>query len=638
MLILLVIVEEPPDVTDPLFDLLLDLASTPFQPSETETSEAGDSPSESLVPLMKSFACSALLSLVVALGDTGKMLTAVSTLLTSSHLEGEEIETPSILIAMQRSVHAVLLGKTARPDWLTQGFPSSALCDSFPINLQGKNGREEEAIVGEKGTSLAFDGRFLYLLQNNVIFKVGSGYSGTVKGQVVTSRRVAPAKAGVAIGWLGWVKGYLYYQSNNWTKNEVLKLDTESLREVGRVTLGISHWGPSVSASDGDYLIVITATKDDSFTMRTLKPSTSSPQSSNSRASADSSSSSNSSSAYLMPVIHELTLKLAHKCLAVCGGLGGSLFDVSPNGAEANDDQSRGGFKPILIGDEDPAQVCAGKDFAVIRTHSGRVMFTGKNQALGMKHSAGSGSWLDLQISKGPKIFNISVGHEGAHMLLIAEDGSVYFSGLSKRGEDGEHSKGRRQPKASKPKKIAKLEGKQATACACNHGSSAVVTKDGELYMFGKDNAHVEKSTGLVSGLKNVFVAQVALGKAHTLALTDKGHVYAFGFNHKGQCGQDFVQSMPPGAGSLLGQASGGPSKSSDEALSDVQVDISEDVIEPLCAAGNHNWKYDQCMICTSCGECTGYGPGCVASGKSEVRNPGLLGQGKIIIFVFKLF
>lgn len=32
---------------------------------------------------------------------------------------------------------------------------------------------------------------------------------------------------------------------------------------------------------------------------------------------------------------------------------------------------------------------------------------------------------------------------------------------------------------------------------------------------------------------------QIALGKAHAIALSVKGHVYSFGINNKGQCGRD---------------------------------------------------------------------------------------------------
>lgn len=48
-------------------------------------------------------------------------------------------------------------------------------------------------------------------------------------------------------------------------------------------------------------------------------------------------------------------------------------------------------------------------------------------------------------------------------------------------------AKSRRQPKPYKPKKMIKLETKTAVYTACNNGSSSIVTKDGELYMFGKD-------------------------------------------------------------------------------------------------------------------------------------------------------
>ena len=46
---------------------------------------------------------------------------------------------------------------------------------------------------------------------------------------------------------------------------------------------------------------------------------------------------------------------------------------------------------------------------------------------------------------------------------------------------------------------------------------------------------------GLVTELKDVVVTQVALGKAHAVVLTNKGHVYTHGINNKGQCGRDFL-------------------------------------------------------------------------------------------------
>jgi alpha-tubulin suppressor-like RCC1 family protein len=54
--------------------------------------------------------------------------------------------------------------------------------------------------------------------------------------------------------------------------------------------------------------------------------------------------------------------------------------------------------------------------------------------------------------------------------------------------------------------------------------------------------------SGLVADLKDVRVTQISLGKAHAVALTNKGHVYTFGINNKGQCGRDFAAQIKEGA------------------------------------------------------------------------------------------
>jgi len=75
----------------------------------------------------------------------------------------------------------------------------------------------------------------------------------------------------------------------------------------------------------------------------------------------------------------------------------------------------------------------------------------GKSQALGIRPSVSAGGanapvssnsattkWTELPIIKSPKIVQYSVGHEGSHGLLVAEDGSVFFVGTARRGEDGD--------------------------------------------------------------------------------------------------------------------------------------------------------------------------------------------------------
>lgn len=57
-------------------------------------------------------------------------------------------------------------------------------------------------------------------------------------------------------------------------------------------------------------------------------------------------------------------------------------------------------------------------------------------------------------------------------------------------------AKARRQPKAVKPRKMIRLETRLVMYAACNNGSSAVVTKEGQLFIFGKDTTFCDQSSG----------------------------------------------------------------------------------------------------------------------------------------------
>lgn len=171
---------------------------------------------------------------------------------------------------------------------------------------------------------------------------------------------------------------------------------------------------------------------------------------------------------------------------------------------------------------------------------------------------------------------------------------------------------------------MAKIEGQFIVDAACNNGSTALVTKEGSLLMFGKDTLHSDTVTGLVTDLKEVCVVRVSLGKAHAAVLTNKGHLYTFGINNKGQCGRDSatihtvnkemsVVTMETGAGE-------------DELIiaEEENVDPTEEweEIRGMCAPGQHQWRHRVCMVCTICRECTGYSISCLSSIRPD-RNPG---------------
>ncbi|MEQ2246774.1 E3 ubiquitin-protein ligase mycbp2 [Ilyodon furcidens] len=556
---------EPPDVLESLFQLLLE--------TTVRSTGANDPTGQDITAL----SCACLFSLVVAWGDTGKILQAVSAILTNNGSHAcQTIQVPTILNALQRSVQAVLVGKIQIQDWFGNGIKRAALMNKWVL--------KEVSIDEDERCLLQTDGSFLYLLCKDGLYKVGSGYSGTVRGHVYNSTsRIRNRKE--KRSWLGFAQGYLLYRDTSNHSMSAIKINPETLEHEGVVTMPGQHSdGQNIIFTDGEYINQIAACKDDGFVVRIYTMSSD-------------------------PALQqELQLKLARKCLHACGI---SLFDLEKD------------LHIISTGfDEEAALLGAGREFALMKTASGKIYYTGKYQSLGIKQGGPSaGKWVELPITKSPKIIQFSVGHDGSHALLVAEDGSVFFTGSASKGEDGESTKSRRQPKPYKPKKMIKLETKIAVHTACNNGSSSIVTKDGELYMFGKDAIYSD-STCQVTDLKGHFVTQVAMGKAHTCVLTKNGEVWTFGVNNKGQCGRD------TGAMSQAGKAFGVESMATamDEDLEDELEDKEEKSM--MCQPGMHKWKLDQCMVCTVCGDCTGYGASCVSSGRPDRVPGGICGCG----------
>lgn len=74
----------------------------------------------------------------------------------------------------------------------------------------------------------------------------------------------------------------------------------------------------------------------------------------------------------------------------------------------------------------------------------------GKSQNLGIKQSSstpGPSKWMELPISRSPSIVQCSTGHDGHHIVMLSEDGSTYFAGTARKGEDGDQGKRKSSPK-----------------------------------------------------------------------------------------------------------------------------------------------------------------------------------------------
>lgn len=86
---------------------------------------------------------------------------------------------PLVLTSLQRSVQSVLLGKVMRPDWISHGIPNTTKMETFQVRMPTDI---QNTVLTVK--SMVSDGQYLYLFTSRGLFKIGSGYGGTLKGHV----------------------------------------------------------------------------------------------------------------------------------------------------------------------------------------------------------------------------------------------------------------------------------------------------------------------------------------------------------------------------------------------------------------------------------------------------------------------
>ncbi|MPC41566.1 E3 ubiquitin-protein ligase MYCBP2 [Portunus trituberculatus] len=230
-------------------------------------------------------------------------------------------EVPVILTYLQRSVHAVLLGKTSRPDWLLCGVPKAALIDRFTVKIMtdGEESKED--------STMTCDGHYLFVHNAHGLFKIGSGFGGTMKGHVYIHR---PDFYPRQRGWLGFAHGDVFYRPEG-SSGELVVIDREVLKVAEVYQCSAPGWSRGLPFSDGINIGHISPDREDGFVVRTYNPLVKP-----------------------MPLVNELNLSLAIRCIQTLGG------------SEPPASLSTGL-------DEDILTVASGKDFTLVRTVGGKV-------------------------------------------------------------------------------------------------------------------------------------------------------------------------------------------------------------------------------------------------------------------------
>lgn len=135
----------------------------------------------------------------------------------------------------------------------------------------------------------------------------------------------------------------------------------------------------------------------------------------------------------------------------------------------------------------------------------------------------------------------IAVAAGDRHSMALSADGKVYTWGRNNQGQIGDGTIMHRYT----PMLVRALEDVEMVAIAAGNEHSVALSVDGKIYAWGSNTSGQlgdgtrdnDLSIATVQGLEDINVVAIAAGGVHTLALSDDGKVYAWGYNYHGQVG-----------------------------------------------------------------------------------------------------
>ena len=140
------------------------------------------------------------------------------------------------------------------------------------------------------------------------------------------------------------------------------------------------------------------------------------------------------------------------------------------------------------------------------------------------------------------------------HMAAVSDAGDLYTWGRGVEGQTGLSSKSADAEVNQNligvqlvPKYVGSLQGMRITRVACGENFTTVVNEGGEVWSFGealsgqlgtgRETKRLLPARVIECAENNAPFVDVACGLQHTVALTESGDLYSWGFNNFGQLG-----------------------------------------------------------------------------------------------------